>query len=166
MTGDETPEQVQLRHLLDLTNSLAQAEHIEPYVAAKMIDAIERQIANRATPLAHPGPCQEGFHWIGQTFDVCENCALPAWEHDGIATLEPGHSFADSPFGAHEWTLRQWQPGEREAIAEKWAATLLDRRRRARHNGDVDRRLCDPAVNWHVTPHRGCVFHPAPTESP
>jgi hypothetical protein len=64
-------------------------------------------------------PCPEGFHWIGQSFAVCDKCALPAWEHEGVST--PAR---DNPFDNGGWVLRPWAPGEREACRAKWAPTL------------------------------------------
>ncbi|MDQ0376540.1 hypothetical protein [Amycolatopsis thermophila] len=62
-----------------------------------------------------PQPCADGFHWVGQSFDTCERCGLPAWEHAGEARLADGSPFTDGGF-----VLRPWEPGEADAIRRKW----------------------------------------------
>ncbi len=64
-------------------------------------------------------PCPEGFHWIGQPFTSCDQCGLPAWDHDGMADFVP-----TSPVDmAAKPILRPWKPGEREAVRAKWQPT-------------------------------------------
>jgi hypothetical protein len=48
-------------------------------------------------------PCPEGFHWIGQSLDTCDNCGHPARAHAGL------HSFRRDagPFGG-EWYCKPW----------------------------------------------------------
>jgi hypothetical protein len=53
-----------------------------------------------------------GFAWVGQSFDTCDVCGRPAWEHPGIETAP------ETPFGALRWRL--WRDGEAEAIRAKW----------------------------------------------
>lgn len=55
----------------------------------------------------------EGFHWIGQSFEFCDNCGRPAWEHRG-------HHIPGSPFTDDGGTVREWEPGEADKIRAKW----------------------------------------------
>jgi hypothetical protein len=70
-------------------------------------------------PIERPGPtpCPDGFHWIGQTFEHCDRCSLPARDHDGMSTLDKDRSPFDK---GNRWVLRPWEPGEREAVRAKW----------------------------------------------
>jgi len=74
--------------------------------------------ADRMERLLRPGPtpCPEGFHWIGQPATSCDECGLPAWEHEGMATSNR----LESPFHNSLLVLRPWNPGEREEIKAKW----------------------------------------------
>ncbi len=90
---------------LGLTAAVASAFNIEPSAVG---------IPAEDTP-PPPTPCPNGFHWIGQSFAHCDQCGLPAWDHDGMAEGD-----RDSPWGA-ELVLRPWRDGEREAIQRRWA---------------------------------------------
>lgn len=68
------------------------------------------------TPEPPKTPCPEGFHWIGQSFACCDQCTLPAWEHEGMAVP----SRRNSPFDVGGWVLKPWGPGERESCKAKW----------------------------------------------
>jgi hypothetical protein len=48
-------------------------------------------------------PCPEGFHWIGQSFESCDQCGLPADMHAGWAIPT-----SDSPMGDTQFELRPW----------------------------------------------------------
>lgn len=60
-----------------------------------------------------------GFRWIGQSFASCDGCGRPAWEHEGVMRLRDGASL--SGIDADIWELRPWEPGEADAIRQKWA---------------------------------------------
>ena len=77
-----------------------------------LADDVERVCAKKPDP--KKSVC-EGFHWIGQSFATCDNCGRPAWEHKGMC--EPGE-----PFGGEHERIREWKPGEADAIRAKWAA--------------------------------------------
>jgi hypothetical protein len=68
-------------------------------------------------------PCPEGFHFIGQAFTACDKCGLPAWDHDGMATLAGRLA---SPFDTQPWVLEPWKPGEREAVRQRWDPRTLE----------------------------------------
>ena len=79
----------------------------------------DRSWSTKSSTSATKTPCPEGFHWIGQPFTTCDKCALPAWEHEGMAA--PAR---DNPYDVGGWVLRPWNPGEREACRAKWAPTI------------------------------------------
>lgn len=62
-------------------------------------------------------PCPEGFHYIGQSFASCDECGLPAWDHEGMAVLAKP---MNSPFSEFKPVLRPWGDGERERIKRLW----------------------------------------------
>ena len=96
----------------------------EPGPTGKAVKGKRYEPPNIATALSFAAPpsnlpCPEGFHWIGQPFTTCDECGLPAWEHEGMADLP----LNAGPFNA-DWVLRPWQPGEREACRAKWDPAL------------------------------------------
>lgn len=146
-------------HGLHLASSVisgvARSNHHEPGAFATVLDAIERRIQEiQGAPLPpHQPPCPEGFHWIGQGFDTCEGCGLPAWEHNGRAVLAAGQKLFQAP---PPWQLDPWAPGDREKIAARWLPRLLERNRRIPPAAN----RCDPGRDRHVEPHRACVPQP------
>jgi hypothetical protein len=80
-------------------------------LAALLLAAADREIQRRSTEAGSDTskrlPCPEGFHWIGQRWDSCDGCGLPATEHAGMAMPAGG-----SPFGGCRWRLDPWRPGE------------------------------------------------------
>lgn len=85
------------------------------------------EIAPKPAPPPEPPkvPCPEGFHWLGQSFAHCDKCGLPAWEHEGTASL-PVDRALKSPYDDTRWVLKPWEPGEREACRAKWEPTRND----------------------------------------
>lgn len=80
-----------------------------------------QRVAVDPVPPEPKKPCPEGFHWIGQSLAACDQCGLPAWDHEGLADGSRDNPFSDAPF-----TLRPWEPGEREAIRAKWGRVAVD----------------------------------------
>lgn len=75
-------------------------------------------IAELEPPLQDlPDPCPEGFYWIGQPWNCCEKCGLPAWEHAGMAQPPAGAGLVyDGPM-----VLQPWRPGYVELLKARWA---------------------------------------------
>lgn len=65
-------------------------------------------------------PCPDGFVWIGQSFEHCDACGLPAWDHTGWS--EPNGEML-SPFDMRPWVLKPFEPGEADAVRAKWEVT-------------------------------------------
>ncbi len=70
-----------------------------------------RRIAARIGPRCPPAPAPvevkrpcKGFRWSGQSFDHCEECNYPAWDHHGLWT--DGH-------------VRPWKNGEAAMIKNR-----------------------------------------------
>ena len=55
------------------------------------------------TPVEVKRPCK-GFRWTGQSFERCEECDYPAWDHHGIRV--DGH-------------VRPWKNGEAAMIKNR-----------------------------------------------
>jgi hypothetical protein len=44
-----------------------------------------------------------GFHWIGQTWEHCDECGRPWHEHEGMLRPKPGSGIFDN-----EWEVVPW----------------------------------------------------------
>lgn len=87
-------------------------------VASLWLPLAEVETAWLGEPPAEPVPCPEGFYWIGQAFSSCDQCGLPAWDHEGMAVTD--HAL---PFFPPTFRLKPWAPGEREACRARWEST-------------------------------------------
>ncbi len=81
-------------------------------VRAIVLDGVEpAAVAVEGPPVV---ACLEGFHWIGQGVDACDQCGLPRRAHAGYATLRPGAG----PFGTKDdWVLTPWPTADSERTA-------------------------------------------------
>lgn len=51
------------------------------------------QVPAPPEPVREPQEACEGFMWIGQSYEHCDGCSRPAWEHEGMLGNR-----SDSPF--------------------------------------------------------------------
>lgn len=104
-----------------LDEARARADVLAVARTGRHLDLLARWVSRWETqpaPVPEPvTPCPEGFHWIGQSFATCDQCGLPAWEHEGLAGYD---SDAALPFFPPSFVLKPWAPGERERIRARW----------------------------------------------
>lgn len=79
-------------------------------------DGLERLFLALGPPEPAPEPQSacEGFQWIGQSWEHCNGCSRPAWEHEGYEEMG-----ASSPFGDGELKLAPWT-GLMAEVREKY----------------------------------------------
>lgn len=110
--GDLIEAASKTRDMLDVYTTAISRDHSdEPlshgaaWDAARELDAALEPFeeSKQPDPVEEPESGCKGFQWIGQSWEHCNRCSRPAWEHEGCEEMG-----ADSPFSDGETKIFAW----------------------------------------------------------